>query len=325
MKSSIKLIVTVLLLSVFLSSAATCLAQTSDVDSARASVRDAYTILLEVHDAGGDVVGLTEQLNFAFDLLAQAEDLLTVNPAEAQRLSLEAQTVADEVMAQAPSIKEEGIAQGQLSVVLIGGLAAILVVVGVLVYLFGPKFMWRIWLRLRKNYRVGVKSSTEKKNTLIITGKSVSALILIALLAIAFFAVAQAYFPQSGESFSELGILGPDMNLGDYPSVVVAGESINLYGYVGNHMGKPMDYVLMIKLGDNETAVNPAPVAVFNQYEQIVPHNGTWIFPINLTLTQPGLNQRLIFELWIYNETLSQTQYHDRWGQLWLNVTSPAA
>ena len=32
------------------------------------------------------------------------------------------------------------------------------------------------------------------------------------------------------------------MQLGDYPSVVVASETVNLNGYVGNHMGTPMYY-----------------------------------------------------------------------------------
>ena len=44
---------------------------------------------------------------------------------------------------------------------------------------------------------------------------------------------------------------------------------------------------------------------------------------MNLTLTKAGLNQRIIFELWTYNATLNQNQYDQRWGRIWLNVTTP--
>ena len=40
------------------------------------------------------------------------------------------------------------------------------------------------------------------------------------------------------EPFSELGILGPNMKLGDYPRMVYLGENIDLYLYIGNHEGK---------------------------------------------------------------------------------------
>jgi uncharacterized membrane protein len=126
------------------------------------------------------------------------------------------------------------------------------------------------------------------------------------------------------EQFSELGILGPNMQLSDYPSNIVAGETVNLNVYVGNHMGKPMYYLVMVKLGANETAIAPAPVDSAQQFSQVVLNNGTWTFPVSIPLTQAGTNQRIIFELWAYNETLTQNQYHNRWGQIWLNVTAPA-
>jgi uncharacterized membrane protein len=114
------------------------------------------------------------------------------------------------------------------------------------------------------------------------------------------------------------------MQLGDYPSQIVASESVKLNVYVGNQMGKPMYYTVMIKLGDNGTTVNPAPLEPLQQFSKVIPNNANWTFPVSLTLNQPGINQRIIFELWIYNETTNQNQYHNRWGQIWLNVTAPA-
>jgi uncharacterized membrane protein len=142
---------------------------------------------------------------------------------------------------------------------------------------------------------------------------------------VAFISVSGFLLPRSqGEQFSELGILGPNMKLGDYPSQIVASETVHLYTYVGNQMGTPMYYTVMIKLGNNDTTVNPAPITPIQQFSQVISNNQTWTFPVDITLTKPGVNQRIIFELWIYNQTINQNQYHDRWGQIWLNVTSPA-
>jgi uncharacterized membrane protein len=114
------------------------------------------------------------------------------------------------------------------------------------------------------------------------------------------------------------------MQLGDYPSQIVASETVHLFGYVGNQMGEPMYYTVMVKLGNNDTAVNPAQITPLQQFSQVVPSNQTWTFPVDITLTKSGVNQRIIFELWIYNQTINQNQYNDRWGQVWLNVTAPA-
>jgi len=40
------------------------------------------------------------------------------------------------------------------------------------------------------------------------------------------------------EPFSELGLLGPDGKIGDYPREVEAGAPFSLNVYVGNHEGK---------------------------------------------------------------------------------------
>jgi uncharacterized membrane protein len=185
--------------------------------------------------------------------------------------------------------------------------------------------MWRIWFRFRKNYRVKLGVSKETDKSLIITAQQVCAAILAIIIIISFLSVYQVFFPQRNrEPFSEFGVLGSNMKLGDYPSQIVASETVNLYGYVGNQMGKPMFYTVMVKLGDNTTVINPVKAAAIQQYSQVLSFNQTWIFPVSVTLTHIGNNQRLIFELWYYNETQGQMQYPGEWGQVWVNVTAPA-
>ena len=43
--------------------------------------------------------------------------------------------------------------------------------------------------------------------------------------------------------------------------------------------------------------------------------------PITLALTEPGINQRLVFELFRLQENIFK--YDGIWTQLWLNVTIP--
>ena len=323
MRTPTKLIVIFLSISVLISAVALVQSQTTPLDSAQTTIRNAYKALLEADNAGGDISKLTDQLNLALNLTSQAQALISSDPQQAQTLSLQAQALALNVTQQASTLKGEGLIQRPL---IIGASITCLLAGGILVYLLGPNAFWKAWLKLRKNYRVRIKNSTTQNKALIISGDQVCALILGLTIIIAFLAASQFVLPKgTGEQFSELGILGSNMKLGDYPSEIVAGDTVNLNVYVGNQMGKPIYYIVMTKLGNNETAVNPSPLQPLQQFSRIIPNNGTWTFPVNVTLTQPGINQRIIFELWTYNETTNQNQYNNGlWGQIWLNVTAPA-
>ena len=317
-----KLLALFLTLSVFMSATALVHGQNSAVDNAQVVVHDAYKALVEADNAGSDTSKLIDQLNLAVNLTSQAQALINSDPQEAQVLALQAQALAQNVTAQASTAKGEELVQP----IVIGASVAALLAGGIIAYIFGPKVFWTVWVNLRKNYRVRIKNSITQNKGLIITAEQVFAVILGVTIIIAFFAVSQFILPKgTGEQFSELGVLGPNMKLGDYPSTIVAGDTVNLNVYVGNQMGKPIYYIVMVKLGDNGTSVNPAPIDPVWQFAKVLPNNGTWAFPVNMTLTRAGINQRIIFELWLFNVTSNQNQYDDRWGQVWLNVTAPAS
>jgi hypothetical protein len=321
MKSS-KLIILLMLLSISFSYVFISYGQLETTNYAQTAIHNAYKTLVDAYNSGADIGKLTDQLNLALNLFSQSQTLTNTNPLEAQRLASQAQGLAQNVTTQALSAKE---GSSLLNPLMLVGFVVALLVGGVLVYVWGPKTIWKMWLRLRKNYRVKAKNSPIQNKGFIVTGEQVCALILGMTIIVAFFVASPLFLPKgTGETFSELGILGPNNKLGDYPSVIVASETVYLNVYVGNQMGKPIDYIVMIKLGDNETSINPAPLQPIQQFEAIVPSNGTWTFPFNVTMSKVGLNQRLIFELWTYNETINQNQYHERWGQIWLNVTAPA-
>jgi ABC-type multidrug transport system fused ATPase/permease subunit len=324
MRTSTKLAIILLLFPVLLATVAIANGQSSAISSAQDATNKAYTAILDASNAGANTTQLITQLNQAINLTSQAQASINTNPEQAQALATQAQAIAQNVTAYASAAKQSN--EQVMSAVTIAVSAAALIVGGCLVYFFGPKFFWKTWLKLRKNYRVKTINPPSKTKNLAITWEQVCGAILAATVIIALVATVPLFLPKntSGQ-ISELGILGPNMQLGDYPKQVVSGQIINLYGYVGNQMGKPMYYDLMVKLGDNKTAVDPASTAPMEQFTSVVASNGTWTFPFNVTLTQPGVNQRIIFELWMYNQTLNQMQYHHRWGQIWLNVTAPAS
>ena len=126
------------------------------------------------------------------------------------------------------------------------------------------------------------------------------------------------------EPFSELGILGPNMKLGDYPSNVQPGEEFDLFVYLGNHEGKTSLYRLFVKLGDSSLNVSDIvsyPGEVLYSYDRVLLDETNHTSSITLKLTEPGINSRLVFELHQYQE--NSFQYDGIWAQLWVNVSSP--
>jgi hypothetical protein len=301
--------------------------ENSAIQDARSEVYKAFQALAEAYDTGGNVSGLVRMLNRALELVDKAEITFGTDPDEAQGLAVEAKTLAFEVIRQAPLIREGGLKQTQTHMIIVVTSVTSLLIAGVLIYKFGPELLWRIWLWFRRDYLVKVSSAKHvKEKNSVITIEHICAAILGITLIISTFAVSQYFLGgRISEPFSELGILGPNMKIGDYPKDVVAGETIRLYLYIGNQMGKPVYYIVNIKLGDNSTPTDPAPIEPFMKFERILLHNETWLTPADITITHAGTNQRLIFELWIYNQTTNQMQYHQRWGQIWFNATAPPA
>lgn len=126
------------------------------------------------------------------------------------------------------------------------------------------------------------------------------------------------------EPFSELAVLGPNKRLGDYPHQVAAGQKINLYLYVGNHEGAVEYFRILAKLGDrssNVSDISPLDAPLLLSWDLILPNDGNATQPITLSVPNPGLDQRLVFELHIYDSELGSFIYNKRWTQLWLNVT----
>jgi len=130
------------------------------------------------------------------------------------------------------------------------------------------------------------------------------------------------------EPFSALGLLNKNGKIGDYPREVVAGTPFQLNVYIENHEGKTMYYEILGKLGNITSIINdttPLNAQPILELRMVLPNNASIIIPVNITIYQPMTNLRLVFEMWIFNESTQTFTYYHRWVQLWLNVTKPPA
>ncbi len=166
-------------------------------------------------------------------------------------------------------------------------------------------------------------------------------------------------FSGGGERFSELWVLGPTHMAEGYPFNVVIGEREQVFVGVGNHMGRSAYYVVYVKfrnqtqVAPNSTASMPSPLAPLYEFHAVVADGKTWetsvvfsfleashsgdsfivrkisindvVFAVeSLAVWDPvnlGFYYQLFFELWMYDDTASTFQYHNRFVGIWLNMT----
>ncbi len=167
-------------------------------------------------------------------------------------------------------------------------------------------------------------------------------------------------YPQT-EFFSELWLLGPGHMAEGFPYNVTSGQSYNMYLGVGNQLGECAYYEVQVKFRNftqsapdsfNRTA-SSLP-ALYNVY-MFVADKESWELPVtfgfeysydqgssrvllnNLLFNSERLSLvgqstawssnrtdfygNLVFELWIYNSTISGFQYHERYVDLKFNMT----
>lgn len=149
------------------------------------------------------------------------------------------------------------------------------------------------------------------------------ALAVVAMLAV--LAAVYPILPSNSEAFSELGVLGPGQKIGGYPTTLAVGQSFSLYVYVGDHEGAAEYYQVLVKEGNQGTAISNSTAASLPPVltdSLVLGDNSSTTFPVTLSMSTAGLNQRLIFELWMFNTTSTSFDYTGLWNDLWINVTS---
>lgn len=182
---------------------------------------------------------------------------------------------------------------------------------------------------------------------------------LVGALIIASPTIASLIHLPSGEQFSELYILGPELMAQNYPYNIAVGQNYSIYVNVANHLGSTANYVLYVKLGNltdpmpNATNGTPSPLAPIYEYRFSIQDNQTWTSPLTfsvskatiqtknsqintikiqettLNVEKPAIwntnttafNYRLFFELWLYNNQTGSIEFNNRSVNLQLNLT----
>ena len=169
------------------------------------------------------------------------------------------------------------------------------------------------------------------------------------------------HLPSSSASFSELSLLGPELDARNYPFNIKRNETYRVYVSVGNRLGQTAYYQILVKLCNQTQASpvtsnsTPSTMPALYQYNFFAANGDTWqseltfsienstkqnqtsaiermiINRVTVTLdpasqatwniTRAGFYYQLLLELWRYNLASEAFQYDNRFVGLWLNVT----
>jgi len=122
--------------------------------------------------------------------------------------------------------------------------------------------------------------------------------------------------------YSEIGILGENMMIGEYPTEPDPGEPIALTIYLGNHEGQLMYYTVLVKLSDakGKPGSEPLDSPALETYSAVVPHGENHTLQFQTRLYDISPDKRLVFELHAYNGETQSIEYTGRWVHLWLQT-----
>jgi len=160
--------------------------------------------------------------------------------------------------------------------------------------------------------------------------------------------------PMGREFFSEFWILGPNHKAEGYPFDVGINETQGpVYVAVRNHLGYSVYYLVYVKLrNQTQPSANrtmPSPLEPIYEFLFFLSDRELWETPFVFSFQgepsvisgvsingdvllancssawdpeREGFYYQLFFELWLYNVTLRDFEYHDRYVWMWLNVTA---
>jgi len=311
-----------------------------EFSNALATVEDAFDALYnsQVQDYA-TVSGPIAQLGNATQLLNEALSENATDPVKASDHLTSVESIAGQVQSASGAASDSGLAthraQTYQSLVEVAAVAAS---TG-LVYVVSARVYNRWWMGVHRSYTVRLKRSTKSEVpdgsqnagfSLNRGGRrkvAVAALLVLALvLSVSALQPIYSPFPNT-QGNSQLGLLGPNRIASGYPTNVTQSKPFLLYGYLGNQFGTAELYHLVIKLGNQTTLVNasiPAEAPVVSQYYFVLDRNQTSVFPMELSLSRPGIQEKLIFELWSYqhSDLGPGFVYTGVFDQIILNVTA---
>lgn len=113
--------------------------------------------------------------------------------------------------------------------------------------------------------------------------------ILLAVLIVAILGtISIIVFPQPGEPFTELYLLGPSGKASDYPTNLTVNQTANVTVGVVNHENADVNYTLRVSLANTSVSTQSFSLANGQQWQNVT----------SFTPTHLGLGQKLEFALY---------------------------
>jgi uncharacterized membrane protein len=131
----------------------------------------------------------------------------------------------------------------------------------------------------------------------------------------------------SGESFTAIGLLNEDCKIGIYPKQALENTNITLCIYVYNHMGRPVYYKVVYKIGgekDLPTNTSPSLMPEVMSWRGVLDNDENHTFKILIPIPsyEKSFDNKtaLIFELWIYDTSSDKWVYTGERVHLYIQV-----
>ncbi len=161
-----------------------------------------------------------------------------------------------------------------------------------------------------------------------ILNEEVFAVILALTIVSSVFGIAMLLRPSTVEPFTAIGLLDENCKIGYYPKYVVPGQNLTLCLFVDNHLGKPMYWKIVYRIGNSSTIptnTTPSPEPAIEEWRGVLPDKGNTTFKIRIPIAIPkdlanAKRIALIFELWIYSPEQGRWIYSGRWTHLYVEV-----
>lgn len=152
--------------------------------------------------------------------------------------------------------------------------------------------------------------------------------VLLALVAVgSVFGAIQLIVPGDREPFMALGLLNEDCLIGSYPRRVVNSSYLDLCIMVYNHMGRPVYYRVVYKIGgvdDLPGNATPSRAPEIDAWRGVLGDDGNKTFRVSVAVYSRVVpsNATLIFELWVYDTNRGIWIYSGVWNHLHVQVVS---
>jgi len=114
------------------------------VDDLRIQLSQVFSLVVKAERSGGDVSGLVAKLDQAASLL---------NAGDAESLA-RASSLINQVYGNVGNVADLGAKATTLQYLWAGWTIALLGIWGLLIYLYGSRIFWTLWLRLKRDWRV---------------------------------------------------------------------------------------------------------------------------------------------------------------------------